>query len=146
MTPPELIIPCHIMNSDVLCHCAWCPLFLTCSIFVIKIWIKILILYPLSLTKLIIFFYNVWLSPSIMYLPLYACYNISPPLIVSPPCSLTSKIDLSPPFWHWWQRVLNCNAILGQKWFIYLKENLEICNPVVKCNIQWLVLDCKLCC
>ena len=89
----------------------------------------------------LIFFYN-----SVMYFPLYGCYNISPPLIVSSLCSLTSKIDLSPPFWHWCQRILKFNAILGQKCFIDLKENLESCIPVVKCNIQWSVLDCKLYC
>ena len=25
MTPPEVIMPCHVRNSDVLCHCAIVP-------------------------------------------------------------------------------------------------------------------------
>ena len=37
MTPPKLIIPCYVMNSDVLCHCPRCPLFLAYSCLLILI-------------------------------------------------------------------------------------------------------------
>ena len=83
-----------------------------------------------------------YISPFEYYLLLlciFPFYNISP-------FFLDFKNILSPPFWHWCQRVLKCNAMLGQKCFIDLKEDFESCIPVVQCNIQWFVLDGKLCC